>query len=267
MRSIAGQMQPVVQLRCAEQVLRQTGLGQPGAACKRGRDCGAWQRAPVRRMQRFGGATAVRGLAPPKTWRWTTGLPERWRTTKAPPRGRRSTASGQQTWRPRPTRPPRRSQTRAEPPARCAAQWRAACAEWPAAKLCRQGPYLLKLAYTVAEHGIDQGAYQSVRAARGQHRPRRGHARNKAIHIVRGIPGRDSAHCVSWEQECGQHWQLRRLQAHELQLGVPVLVQAHLAAASRTAALRSGPSATWKGQVSLPCTARCQNVLLKCSTC
>ncbi len=61
---------------------------------------------------------------------------------------------------------------------------------------------------------------------------------------------------VSWGRECGQHWQLRQLQAHELQVGVPVLVQAHLLAASRTAALRSGPSATRKGQVSLPCTAR-----------
>jgi len=61
-----------------------------------------------------------------------------------------------------------------------------------------------------------------------------------------------------WER--GQPWQLRQVQAHKLQVSVPVQVQAHLLAASRTAVLRSGPAATWKGQVSLRCTARQDNV-------
>ncbi len=70
---------------------------------------------------------------------------------------------------------------------------------------------------------------------------------------------------MSWVQECGQHWLLRQLQAHELQVGLPVLVQAHLSAASRTATSRSGPSATSNGHVSLPYTARRQNILLVCT--
>ena len=211
-------------------------------------------------MRAGAGSGAPQGPAPPPDTRWPAGRPARWRATGAPPRGRRSTASGRPTRRPCPTRPPRRPHTRAGQSARCAAQWRVACAEWPPAKVCRRAPHLLQHGRTVAEHGVDQGAYQSVRAARGQHCPRCGHASEEAIHVVRGIPGRDRARCVSRGWERGQPWQLRQVQAHKLQVSVPVQVQAHLLAASRTAVLRSGPAATWKGQVSLRCTARQDNV-------
>ena len=66
---------------------------------------------------------------------------------------------------------------------------------------------------------------------------------------------------MSWGREYGSRWLLRQVQAHELQVGLLVLVQAHLPAASRTATSRSGPSATSKGLVSLPDTARRQSTI------
>ena len=93
-----------------------------GAGCKGCRDCGARRSVPVRRMRDGGGSSALQRLGPPPSARWPAGLLARWRATGAPLRGQRSTASGQPTRRPRPTRPSRRPHTRAEPPAHCAAQ-------------------------------------------------------------------------------------------------------------------------------------------------
>ncbi len=91
------------------------------AGCKSCRDCGARQNAPGRRMRDGRGSQALQRLGPPPCQSWTAGLLERWRATGAPLRSLGSTLSGQQTWRPCPTRPSHRPHTRAEPPACCAA--------------------------------------------------------------------------------------------------------------------------------------------------